>query len=116
MRRTGPPLPRVAEPRGRRPGHPARRRPPGLGAWQRRTLTGNGTGLRAVAVTPDGSRLATGDADGTVRIWSTATWTAGPDLAGHRGAVPLRSCARSPEGTDLAAAGLGGLYLFPLHT
>ena len=39
----------------------------------RRVLTGNTGRVTAVAVAPDGSWLASGSDDGTVRIWDVAT-------------------------------------------
>ncbi|MEW2416556.1 hypothetical protein AB0953_22920 [Streptomyces sp. NPDC046866] len=46
------------------------------------------------------------------RLWDARTGRAATAL---RTEAPLYACARGPEGTDLAATGLGGLYLFALH-
>jgi WD40 repeat protein len=53
-----------------------------------------------VAVAPDGTWLASGSSDGTVRIWDTATGQARATLKGHGGRV--RSVAVAPDGTWLA--------------
>jgi WD40 repeat protein/tRNA A-37 threonylcarbamoyl transferase component Bud32 len=41
------------------------------GSWQ-----AHSTGIRAMALSPDGRTLATGSYDGTVTLWHTATWRA----------------------------------------
>lgn len=81
-------------------------------------LTANGVGARralgddvcyAVAVAPDGTQIAVGDADGRVR---TLSW---PDLADLDAHVPpvhtavCRAVAFAPDGTYLASAGLDGV-------
>ena len=50
----------------------------------------------------DGSWLAYGDYDKSVRLWNTATGLPGPVLLGH--AQRLVSVAFDPRGTQLAAA------------
>ncbi|MEV4105834.1 hypothetical protein AB0J42_36835, partial [Nonomuraea sp. NPDC049649] len=58
----------------------------------------------SVAFNPDGTRLATASADGTVRIWNPATGRQiGTPLADHTG--PVYSVAFNPDGTRLASAG-----------
>ena len=60
---------------------------------------------RALAYSPDGTRLAAAGLDGTVRILVKATATTETTLTGHTGVGAL---AYSPDGTRLAAAGHGG--------
>ena len=55
---------------------------------------------------PDGRRFATGDADGSVRIWDTQTWTAVLTLQAHEHGVT--SVAVSPDGHRLATVGWDG--------
>ncbi|MFM7425986.1 MAG: NB-ARC domain-containing protein, partial [Elainella sp.] len=55
----------------------------------------------AVAFSPDGATLATGDAEGGLRLWQTATAEPLLNLAGHRGWV--WALAFSPNGELLAS-------------
>jgi WD40 repeat protein len=54
----------------------------------------------------DGTRIATGDNDGTARIWDATTGEEVLRLAGHAGGVALVSF--SPDGTRLATGGTDG--------
>ncbi|MFF3687258.1 NB-ARC domain-containing protein [Streptomyces sp. NPDC002187] len=65
-----------------------------------RTLTGHIGPVRSVAIAQDGSWLATGGADKTVRIWDRASGTCTTTLTGHTATV--QSVAISPDGTWLA--------------
>ena len=60
----------------------------------------------SVAFSPDGTRLASGFQDGTVRLWEVATQTEVGTLEGHTDRVT--SVAFSPDGRLLASAGGGG--------
>jgi len=61
-----------------------------------RVLTGHIRSVHAVAVAPDGSWLASGSSDRTLRIWDTATW--------DKRAVVTGQHARSAEAAALAVA------------
>ena len=61
---------------------------------------------------PDGSWLATGGADGTVRIWDAATWHARA-LMRVDGSVDASAWLGSDA---LVAGGSAGLYLFGFLT
>ena len=65
--------------------------------------------VRAMAIAPDGSWLASVGKDGTVRIWDPA---ADGISAVMRVDSPLGDCAWSPSSQSLAAAGGVGLYYF----
>jgi len=59
-----------------------------------------------VAVSPDGTWLASTGFDGTVRIWDTSTGQTRHTLTGHTGMVD--GVAVSPDGTWLASTGFDG--------
>jgi len=66
------------------------------GSALRRVLKGHNDVVQAVAIAPDGSWLVTGSADGTARIWETATgreWT----VLAHSSAV--QEVAVGPDGS-----------------
>ena len=66
------------------------------------------TGLvGAVAVAPDGSWLASGGWDGTVRIWDAAAGQDRAALPGHTGRVAV-AVAVAPDGSWLASGGGDG--------
>ncbi|WAZ26918.1 NB-ARC domain-containing protein [Streptomyces cinnabarinus] len=67
-----------------------------------RSLTGLNDWVRTVAFSPDGSRLATGSDDCTVRIWDPAAGETVHALTGH--ADWVFAVAFSPDGSRLATA------------
>ncbi len=72
---------------------------------QLRTLTGHTSDVYAVAIAPDGTWLASGTEDGTVRIWDPATGQQRANLTGHSG---IWDVAISPDGTWLASGSRDG--------
>ncbi|MCP5089795.1 MAG: TIR domain-containing protein [Gammaproteobacteria bacterium] len=52
-----------------------------------RTLVGHTGGVKAVAITPNGRRIVSADADGVLRVWDLETGTELLVLTGHEGAV-----------------------------
>jgi WD40 repeat protein len=72
----------------------------------RRTRIVTSQGLRSVAFSPDGSLLAIGGTDGTVRLWNIAQWREVRSLNGGDGTIV--ALAFTPDGGTLAAAGSDG--------
>jgi len=70
------------------------------------TLTGHGAGVEALQFTPDGTRVASGSIDQTVRIWDADTYDSLLTLRDHE--EPIISLAFSPDGTDLYSSASGG--------
>ena len=69
----------------------------------RRVLTGHTETVAAVAVAPDGSWLASGGDDWTVRIWDLVTGRERATLKGHTG--PVAAVAVAPDGSWLVSGG-----------
>src|SRR5262249_20891809 len=62
---------------------------------------GHTSGVMSIAFSPEGSTLASGSSDTTVRLWDVATGRALRAFAGHTSGV--MSIAFSPEGSILAS-------------
>jgi hypothetical protein len=66
-------------------------------------LEGHGATVWSVAFSPDGTRLASGSSDDTVRLWDVASGQETARLEGH--GADVNSVAFSPDGTRLASGG-----------
>jgi WD40 repeat protein len=68
------------------------------------TLTAHADAVNGVAYSPDGTRLASGSSDGSVRVWNVTTGQEVlPPLRGHEDQI--YAVAYSPDGRTLASAG-----------
>jgi WD40 repeat protein len=65
------------------------------------TLSGHTATVRSVAFSPDGTTLASGSKDKTIKLWDVATGTKLRTLSGHEKIV--NSVAFSPDGAKLAS-------------
>lgn len=70
--------------------------------WVERILAGHGERVRALAVSADGSMIASGSADQTAKIWDTETGENIISLLGHEG--PVETVKFSPDDHYVATA------------
>ena len=79
------------------------------------TLEGHTEAVLSVAFSPDGSKLASGSGDTTVRMWDLNTECPLYTCEGHRGWV--LNVAFSPDGQTLASAGMDHcIYIWDANT
>ena len=76
-------------------------------------LTGHTSGVNSVAFSPDGSTLATGSYDNTIRLWNPNTGTHLRTLTGHTDWV--YSVSFSPDGNTIASGSVERSHWKP-HT
>ena len=70
----------------------------------------------AVAFSPDGKRIATGDNNGAIRLWNTNTGKHLRTLRGHTNSTQIQSLAFSPDGAILASGNnIGEVLLWEIH-
>ena len=69
----------------------------------------------ALAVTPDGRRIVSGDADGSVRLWDVETGGEVGELKGHVG--PVHAVAVTSDGRYVVSGGNDGrVRVWDLHS
>jgi WD40 repeat protein len=74
-----------------------------------RTLEGHDNQIWALAISPDGSRIASGGLDETIRIWETASGKLLTTISGHVGSV--KQISFSWDGRVIAAGGFGSAMI-----
>jgi WD40 repeat protein len=74
---------------------------------QLKTLVGHSNYVNCVAYSPDGTMLASGSSDHTVRLWNAITGELIANCAGH--SAEVMSVAFSPDGKLFASGGADGL-------
>ena len=83
---------------------------PSVKLWDTSTLTDDPLdsegGVRALAFSPDGARLATGSSDGTVSVWDVSTRA--PVTADNQFGEAVQAVAYSPDNRTVAAASEDG--------
>lgn len=83
----------------------------------RGTLTGHTRGVTALAFSPDGSTIATGSADGTARLWDTASRRQlGAPITRRKYECSDVRLALSPDGRTLATACLADVRFYDVAT
>ena len=73
------------------------------------TLEGHSEAVLSVAFSPDGTKLASGSGDTTVRTWDLGTQCPQFNCEGHKGWVLY--VAFSPDGKTIASAGMDHIIL-----
>ncbi|MBD2544930.1 serine/threonine-protein kinase [Planktothricoides raciborskii] len=70
-----------------------------------KTLSGHDQDVQSVAITPDGTEIASGSFDGTIKIWNLKTGELMQTLTGHSDAGEIvSSIAISPDGKILVSS------------
>src|SRR5258708_21934094 len=70
------------------------------------TYRGHSASVNAAASSPDGTRIASGSADGTVQVWDAAN--GGHAFTYHRHVGRVNAVAWSPDGTRIASGSADG--------
>jgi len=83
-------------------------------SYSQSVLEGHTAGVNSVAFSPDGTTLASGSGDGTIKLWDVATRTNIAILEGFVNGVG--SVAFSPDGTTLASEAGIGIKLWDVTT
>jgi WD40 repeat protein len=85
------------------------------------SYTGHTQAVLALAWSPDGNQIASGAADGTVRVWNATTGSTSVTYSRHTSAV--NAVAWSPDGNHIASGGADSTVQvwdaatgFPLYT